>query len=234
MRSGRVYRGIMAGKQPTHSNLGARPRLPDAGALRLLLETGIHLVEADEGSLLVYEPAKRVLRFAMTAGDRAAERGLIGQTVPVGKGLTGLAAVTGEVQVGAPTYHDIEQKQRRGGKSEPEAEIAAPIVAGETLLGVMTAVSFRAGRRFSQKDGRIMSRFGAIAGLVLEQHRRLVAAEGAGERGDAGTGRSERAIVAAVAKVRRERPEALPGLARAIGAITAMILIERESGDEPQ
>jgi GAF domain-containing protein len=226
----------MVGKEPQESYFGVAPHRAEGHALRLLLETGIHLVDADEGSLLAYDAAKRVLRFVMTAGSRSSEQVLLGQTIPVGNGLSGLAAATGEVQIGAPVYHDIAQKRRRrGGPQEPEAVIAAPIVAGETLLGVMTAVSFRDGRRFSHDDGKLMGRFGAIAGLVLDQHRRLHGAAGQGggavPSDQVRASRPERAILAHVAKVRQARPQAMADLARAVGAIAAIILREPGMGD---
>jgi GAF domain-containing protein len=229
----------MVGKQPLRSYFGVPPHTAEGNALRLLLETGIHLIDADEGSLLAYDPARRVLRFAMTAGNRNAERALLGQAVPVGKGLSGLAAATGEVQIGAPTYHDIAQtRRRRGEPDEPEAVIAAPIMAGETLLGVITAVSFRDGRRFSHDDGKLMGRFGAIAGLVLDQHRRL---HGAVRPNGGATGKEkdarkssdapERAILASIEKLRRNRPDLLPQFARAVGMMATLILREPEGHD---
>src|SRR5213083_118567 len=130
--------------------LGILPQMPETKILRLLLETAIQVLGADEGSLLVYDAPSKSLRFAMTVGDKESAAKLEGQSVPLGKGLTGFAAVTREVQVGAPIYHDVHQTRKRsGGIGEPEAEIAAPMAVGEALIGVLTAVSFRSGKRFS-------------------------------------------------------------------------------------
>ena len=57
-----------------------------------------------QGSLLVLDEKKKELVFAMTIGSRSSEMTLIGQRVPLGKGITGLAAQMREVQIGAPTF----------------------------------------------------------------------------------------------------------------------------------
>lgn len=42
--------------------------------------------------------------LTMTIGNRSSEMTLIGQRVPLGKGITGLAAQMREVQIGAPAF----------------------------------------------------------------------------------------------------------------------------------
>ena len=84
--------------------LGLMPATGEDQVLRLIVETGVRAVGADEGSLLVYDPEANDLTFVMTYGNKESESILIGQRVPFGKGLAGLAAETGEVQIGAPRY----------------------------------------------------------------------------------------------------------------------------------
>jgi GAF domain-containing protein len=143
--------------------------------LRLLLETVVQAVGGDEGSLLVHEPEAGDLRFAMTVGDRDSEQKLLGQHVPLGQGITGLAAATFEVQTGAPTFHNVQQTE--GKSSGPEAVIAAPMVSDDQLLGVVTSVSFKAGKRFNGDDARLCGKLATIAAVLIEQHRKLATAE---------------------------------------------------------
>lgn len=143
----------------------------------MLIELGCEVVGGQEGSLLVYDKNDDVLRFAMTVGDPESEKKLRGQAVPLGAGLTGLAAATLEVQTGAPTFKDVEQKERSGDASTPDAVIAAPMVSGDELVGVITAVSFENGKRFSSKDARLYAGFAAIAAIVVDLRRRLSAYE---------------------------------------------------------
>ncbi len=206
---------------------GILPQMPENTILRLLLETAIQIFDADEASLLVYEEKSKSLRFALTVGDEESARKLLGQSVPLGQGLTGLAAMTREVQIGAPTFHDVKQTQKRD-TSEPEAVIAAPMVVGDTLVGVITAVSFQAGKRFSMSHAKLYSRYGTIAALIVDQRRRLAAVE---NKDDAAlsspalseAARREQEIVAAIRKIVRSDEGALPHVAQIVTSIEALV-----------
>jgi transcriptional regulator with GAF, ATPase, and Fis domain len=210
--------------------LGLLPASQEGGILRLLVELGIQVVGADEGSLLVLDEKSRSLLFAMTVGDRVSEKTLMGQRVPLGKGITGLAAATHEVQIGAPTYKDIRQTRRRGGPAgAPEAVIAAPMLIGDTLIGVITCVSFRKGKRFGADDARLYAGLASIAGVVVDQCRRLSAA-GAGRGARAPLkalgeiGAIEREIAGSIARLSRTRPEALRCVAQILRSVERITL----------
>ena len=74
--------------------LGLMPATGEDQVLRLIVETGVRAVGADEGSLLVYDPETNDLTFVMTYGNAESESILVGQRVPFGQGLAGLAAET--------------------------------------------------------------------------------------------------------------------------------------------
>jgi hypothetical protein len=173
----------------------------DLDLLRVLIELGAQVVDASEGSLLVYEPATNDLVFALTVGGPS----LVGQRLALGQGLTGLAAATREVQIGAPTYRGVTQEKG------PEAVIAAPMLSGDELIGVITAVSFAPGKRFTARDGDLYGRLAAVAGVVLDQKRRLGGATPAD------------GIAAAVDRIVKRRPDAVPQLAAIVAAIEAMV-----------
>ena len=201
--------------------LAIAPKSPEELVLRLLIELGAQVVSAQEGSLLVYDPAKNDLVFAMTVGGADT---LIGQRVPLDKGLTGLAAATREVQIGAPTFRDVKQSIERRG-SEPEAVIAAPMLVNDELVGVITAVSYAPGKRFVGRDAELYARIAAVAGLVVQQRQQLDAARAlsSGQSESApGAGR-ERSIAEAVARIARLRPGALAHLASVLSGIEGLI-----------
>jgi GAF domain-containing protein len=146
--------------------LGLMPATGEDQVLRLIVETGVRAVGADEGSLLVYDPEANDLTFVMTYGNKESESILIGQRVPFGKGLAGLAAETGEVQIGAPRYKDVTQSETMGGI---KAVISAPMMLGDKLIGVITAVSNKDDKRFSMDDGQLYACLATIAALVVNQ-----------------------------------------------------------------
>ncbi len=200
--------------------LGVLPATPEAIALRLLVEIGVSVVAADEGSLLVLDPDGSNLRFAMTIGG--SEQTLLGQRVPLGSGITGLAAATRQVQVGAPVYRDVAQTERLS--EGPESVIAAPMMLGDTVIGVLTAVTFMKGRLFTAKETDLYARFAGLAGLLVEQTRLLKVRKGdtsqASGLGDAT--RLEQEILGRLQRIVANRPSALGPLAQILGGIEAI------------
>lgn len=177
--------------------------------LRLILELSVRFIKADEGSLLVFDPKSKDLVFAMTSGSAASEKVLIGQHVPLGKGLTGLAAVTREVQTGSPTYKDVHMAERLkdGGEREPEAVIAAPMLLHDELIGVITAVTFEHDRRFTVEDAHLYAHVASIAGVIVGQNARLYGSEPA--VGALATIEVEREIADLIRAIARGQPERL-------------------------
>lgn len=145
--------------------LGLKPGLEDQ-ALRLIVETGVRAVHGDEGSLLVYNPEANDLTFALTYGNPDVEAKLAGTRVPMGKSLAGLAAETREVQIGAPRYKDTKFAQTAG---NVQSVINAPMLIGDRLIGVITAISNDPKRRFTAEDGKLYACLATIAALVVNQ-----------------------------------------------------------------
>lgn len=136
--------------------------------LRLLCEIGIAMLHGDEGSLLLYDRQSQELVFVMTAGSP--DEKLLGARVPLGKGVSGMAAITGGIQIGARCNDDLFDLSDDG---DPNAVLAAPLLLGEEVLGVMTVVSFDAERHFTMSDGQFLSKLAAAAAVILDQQRKL-------------------------------------------------------------
>jgi GAF domain-containing protein len=144
--------------------LGLSPGQED-DALSLIVETGVRAVGGDEGSLLLYNPEANDLTFVMTYGNKEAERMLVGTQVPMGS-LAGLAAETGQVQIGAPRYKDAKLAEASG---SVQSVISAPMVYGDRLIGVITAISNKQEKRFTEADGQLYACLATIAALVVNQ-----------------------------------------------------------------
>ncbi len=193
-------------------------------ASRRLLTIAVGAIEAEEGSLLIWDEEINELRFVATVGGDGAEAALIGQRVPLGKGVTGLAAVTRGVQIGSPTYADIHQTKRLA--AGPESIVAAPIIAAERLLGVMTGVTFEAGRSFGAVQAAAYGEYAAVMAALLEQGRRLSAAAALGSGGETavlGIGAIEREMVDRLARIVGDHPDVLGAVARLFEALEAVI-----------
>jgi GAF domain-containing protein len=209
---------------------------PELRVMRLLVELCGQVVGAEEGSLLVVDHAQdppRELIFAMTVGSRQSEETLSGQRVPLGEGLVGIAAVTHEVQIGAPLYDGVEQAKRgEAPRGQPTAVIAAPMLIDDRLVGVITAVSFEAGKRFTNEHAALYARAASVAGVVVDQRRRINAFESRGVRGEEPRGSSgdepvARQILETTSRLVERSPGRLRELARILSALEE-ILGDRE------
>jgi GAF domain-containing protein len=147
--------------------------LKDDELLRLIMEIGVGMMAADEGSLLLLDKKKQELEFMITIAEDEVQQRLKGQRFSMHKGITGLAASTGEPQTGAPTYHGVKQADyKKKHANEPEAVLAAPMVVEGEVIGVITAVSFKKGRFFSNQNVKLYSRFAELCGMVVSQRVR--------------------------------------------------------------
>ena len=208
--------------------LGVSGSSQEGMILRLLIELGAQVVGAQEGSLLVLDEKRQELVFAMTIGSTSSETALIGQRVPLGKGITGLAAQTHEVQIGAPTFRTRQAKGHSTAANQPQAVLAAPMLIADRLIGVLTAVSFAPDKRFASADALLYGRIAAVAGVVVDQSRRLniLATIQSGRRPRRSLNQTERLehdIVHAITRLTSCKPHAKPQLARLLAALAALL-----------
>jgi GAF domain-containing protein len=193
-------------------------------AVRRILGLAVSSIEADEGSYLSLDESLGELRFDATVGNEESERALLGQRVPLGSGITGLAAATREVHVGSPTFKDIRQTERLS--AGPEAVIAAPLLAGDRVLGVMTGVTFQPGRRFGQREVALYGQHAAVMAALVEQEQRLEAIGSLQDRASIsapGTASLEKELVERLARLVAGRPQALGAAARLLEAIEGLM-----------
>lgn len=152
--------------------LGIDAGSPEVTVLRLLIRLAAQGVGAREGSYFAFDADAGDLVVAMTTADAEIARSLVGRRVPLGDGVTGLAAATREVQIGAPRYH-FETDEGLRPPPEGQSLIAAPVLWKDELLGVLTAVSFDAERRFTREHGDLYASAATVAALVLRQRQRI-------------------------------------------------------------
>lgn len=147
--------------------------------LEQLIQIGLRILNATQGSLLIVEPDRKKLKFAMVASRPGLTKlhswfvDLVGKTVPVGEGVTGMAALTHDVQTSTRSSGDYFFHVR--GDGSPNAVMAAPMLIGDHLVGVITAVSFDRRKSFTAEECRLYGMFANIAAVVVDQQQRLAA-----------------------------------------------------------
>ena len=128
--------------------------------------------------------------------------------------------MTREVQIGAPTYV-VGQELRQG--TGPEAVIAAPMLIQDQCIGVITAVSYRPGSRFSAKDAVLYGQLSTVAAFVVQQRQQLASYRIAAE-GSSATAHSQvyRQVLESVGRIAKASPEMLPALLTMLQSLETM------------
>jgi len=185
-----------------------------------LVAAGLRVVDADQGSLLLAEPDSKTLRFALVA-DRngaavpsGAAASLVGRTIPIGSGITGMAALTRDVQASSGSEAGGIPFHRVRGDGAPHAVLAAPLLAGETLLGVLTAVRFNRRKTFSPENARAYGIFANLAAGILESANRFPSPDPVRD----GTSR----LLSDIATFVRDRPDRLAALRGILDALLSL------------
>ena len=208
--------------------LGLQDEKETQFVLRQLIQIGLRILNASEGALLVTEVDQKNLRFAMVASGTGEENSrrvsspLVGKTVPIGEGITGMAALTHDIQAatrasGGERFYHVQ------GDGSPNAVLAAPMLIGEQLVGVMTAVRFRRGNPFSPEECRTYGMLANIAAVIVDQQQRLAtlahapmaAAMGSRERKECDLVRDVLAFV-------RAKPEKIDAVSEIFNAVARL------------
>jgi len=137
-----------------------------------LLQMALELANATQGAFLEADPAEKLLRFSVVSVrpgtaeslKRVSAR-LLGETVAYGQGVTGLAAITQRPQFSArSTGGDLSHV---GGDGTPNAVLAVPVLEGDRLLGVLTAVCFDRELKFTAESVRPYVQAASVTATIL-------------------------------------------------------------------
>ena len=196
--------------------------------LEQLIQIGLKILNASQGSLLVVEPDKKNLRFGMVASKpglaniQRSFASLVGKTVPIGEGVTGMAALTHDIQTSTRASGGEKFYHVRGDGS-PNAVLAAPMLIGEDLIGVMTAVRFDRGNPFSTEECRAYGMFANIAAVVVDQQQRLATlAHGSMAAAMGSSERKECDLVRDILSLVRAKPEKIDAVHEIFNAVARL------------
>jgi len=171
--------------------------------LKQLVEIGLKILKADEGALLLADTANETLTFAFVMGK---SQKLVGQTVPIGEGITGMAALTRDVQTTSAILGD-SQLYHVDGDGRPASVLAAPMLSGDTLIGVLTAVSFSPLHSFTAEDCRTYGMLANVAACLVEQQERLTIISTPHEEIPSATAADECRLVKEMLELVRKKPK---------------------------
>jgi GAF domain-containing protein len=146
--------------------------------LQLIVETAADVIGARAGALFLVDEAHDELTFEVAIGPKAAEVKRI--RVPLGQGVAGLVAVSGQpmaiADAGRDPRHASEIAQQIG--YYPETILCVPLFYGDRLTGVLELLDKDGAPAFSAADMRTLGLFANQAAVAIEQsrtHRNLAA-----------------------------------------------------------
>jgi GAF domain-containing protein len=148
---------------------------------RMLVVTAADVINAQAGSLFLLDHERDELVFEVAIGPKAAAAEKF--RIPLGHGIAGLVAATGQPMAIADTEadtRDAEDIAAAVGYS-PRNVLCVPLMYEDDLIGVLELLDKEGGQPFSAIDMEVLALFAELAAVavkqdhVLEQLRLLVA-----------------------------------------------------------
>jgi GAF domain-containing protein len=141
--------------------------------LEQIVQTAMHVLDARAGSLYLIDEEHNELIFEVAQGERAAP--LVNQRIPLGQGLAGFVAATGQ----SIAVADVQKDPRWAGHVaqavgySPKSMLAMPLILRERVTGVLQLLDKSAGQPFSAGDMATLTLFAQQAAVAIALSRTL-------------------------------------------------------------
>lgn len=136
--------------------------------LKEILHETMEVVDAEAGSLFLYDEETSELYFAVAYGDKADS--LLNLRIPIGKGIVGScikekqSILVEDVSNDERFFKNIDKKSNYVTKSI----ISTPLYENEELLGAIEVLNKKDGSSFTSEDVQIMELIAHTAGIALK------------------------------------------------------------------
>ena len=139
--------------------------------LELIVETAARTLSAQAGSLFLVDEAGQNLVFEVALGEKASEAGRF--RVPIGQGVAGLVAATGQPLAIADADEDPRHAAEiaRDIGYTPRTILCVPLVNNDQVIGVLELLDKSDGRHFTAGDMDLLFLFARQAAIALAQSR---------------------------------------------------------------
>ena len=153
------------------SILGASDEHSDV--LEHIVKTAMHVLLAQAGSLYLVDESSGELVFEVALGEHAAP--LCGQHIPLGQGIAGWVAVSGQAISVADVQQDplwADEVARTVGYV-PRSMLATPLYLRDNVIGVLQLLDKDDGQAFSAADIATLGMFAQQAAVTIEHSRSM-------------------------------------------------------------
>lgn len=139
--------------------------------LEQIVQAAMHVLNARAGSLYLVEEESEQLVWEVALGERAAA--LVGRRIPLGQGVAGWVAATGQAIAVADVQQDPRWAQDVGRAVgyAPKTMLAMPLLLRDRVTGVLQLLDRDGGNPFSPADMATLGRFANQAAVAIEQSR---------------------------------------------------------------
>lgn len=137
-------------------------------ALQRVMERSVQLLNAEAGSLFLLDPEGKELTFEVVLGPSGKE--LVGMKTPVGKGIVGTVAQTGEPLI----INDVAADPRWNTGFDQTTDfktkdiLCVPMITHNRVIGVIEVLNKQDGTVFSEEECGLLMSFGAQAAIAIE------------------------------------------------------------------
>jgi GAF domain-containing protein len=138
--------------------------------LEAIVATATRVIDATAGSLMLLDQRAEELEFQVAVGPGSEE--IKHFRVPVGQGVAGFTASTGQALAIADTSQDTRFARQiaEGSGYVPKNLLCVPLLLRGEVIGVMELLDKRGGATsFTPGDAAILSSFGEQAALAIDQ-----------------------------------------------------------------
>jgi len=199
-----------------------------ATLLELIVATAVQVLHAEAGSLLLVDDGGDELVFEVALGAKADAVKAV--RVPIGHGVAGLVALTGQPMAVSGAERDVVAARDIAEQVGylPKSLLCVPLFYADRIVGVLELLDKRGGGAFTHDDTESLRLFASQAAVAIEHsrlHASLVAMIG-DVLGSAAAGGAEAAAFAA-------RIEQDPGRTAALG-LAALVQEISSAGIEEQ
>lgn len=139
--------------------------------LEVIVQTAAQVITAQAGSLFLIDSQHQELVFEVAIGGKAAE--VAGLRVPIGHGIAGLVALTGQAMV----ITDAEDNPLQASDIAsivgytPHSIVCVPLYYRDHIIGVLELLDKASTPSFTEDDIHLLSIFADQAGIAIEQSR---------------------------------------------------------------
>ena len=139
--------------------------------LEMIVETAAHIISARAAALFLIDEEAGELVFEVALGSKAEEVKKF--RVPLGHGVAGLVAVSGQPMAVSDAESDPRQAAdiAQSVGYTPQSILCVPLFYDEQIIGVLELLDKEGARSFSAEDMEDLSLFANQAAIAIEQSR---------------------------------------------------------------